>query len=173
MDDIDSLFTDLFYKYYNRLIKHCINRKIREHDADDIVSEAFARAYEKAGQFVALNEKQQLTWLYSAVEIIIKERTAKAGSITVSELDSAADCEQERSVIDEFHENERYETYLREMRESLSSDKERELFEMIYDKKIDYNELAEKYDISPSTCRVMVSRFRSKIREFVNKLLNK
>ena len=73
MSDIESLFTELFNKYYNTLINYCIAKNIREQDADDIVSEAFARAYEKSEQVFPLNEKQQRAWLYSAVSLIIKE----------------------------------------------------------------------------------------------------
>lgn len=77
MSDIESLFTELFNKYYNSLINYCIAKNIREQDADDIVSEAFARAYEKSNQLFPLNEKQQRAWLYSAVSLIIKEELSK------------------------------------------------------------------------------------------------
>lgn len=171
MSDIESLFTELFNKYYNSLINYCIAKNIREQDADDIVSEAFARAYEKSEQVFPLNEKQQRAWLYSAVSLIIKEEFSKNKLTAFSELDFIENYAQEKNDIDEFHDN--FDTCLREIRENLGSDKERELFELIFDKKIDYKTLSEKYGITPDNCRVMISRFRSKIRAFVNKVLTK
>ena len=166
MSDIESLFTELFNKYYNSLINYCIAKNIREQDADDIVSEAFARAYEKSNQLFPLNEKQQRAWLYSAVSLIIKEELSKNKLTAFSELDFIENYAQEKSGIDEFHDNDNFDTCLREIRE-------RELFELIFDKKIDYKTLSEKYGITPDNCRVMISRFRSKIRAFVNKVLTK
>lgn len=173
MSDIESLFTELFNKYYNSLIDYCIAKNIREQDADDIVSEAFARAFEKSGQVFSLNEKQQRAWLYSAVSLIIKEGFSKNKFTVFSELDFIENYAQEKNDIDEFHDNDNFDTCLREIRENLGSDKERELFELIFDKKIDYKTLSEKYGISPDNCRVMVSRLRSKIRASVNKMLIK
>lgn len=173
ISDIESLFTELFNKYYNSLINYCIAKNIREQDADDIVSEAFARAYEKSEQVFPLNEKQQRAWLYSAVSLIIKEEFSKNKLTAFSELDFIENYAQEKNDIDEFHDNDNFDTCLREIRENLGSDKERELFELIFDKKIDYKTLSEKYGITPDNCRVMISRFRSKIRAFVNKVLIK
>lgn len=173
MSDIESLFTELFNKYYNSLINYCIAKNIREQDGDDIVSEAFARACEKSNQLFPLNEKQQRAWLYSAVSLIIKEELSKNKLTAFSELDFIENYAQEKSGIDEFHDNDNFDTCLREIRENLGSDKERELFELIFDNKIDYRTLSEKYGITPDNCRVMISRFRSKIRAFVNKVLTK
>lgn len=115
MSDIESLFTELFNKYYNSLINYCIAKNIREQDADDIVSEAFARAYEKSNQLFPLNEKQQRAWLYSAVSLIIKEDLSKNKLTAFSELDFIENYAQEKNDIDEFHDNDNFDTCLREI----------------------------------------------------------
>lgn len=105
--------------------------------------------------------------------MIIKEELSKNKLTAFSELDFIENYAQEKSGIDEFHDNDNFDTCLREIRENLGSDKERELFALIFDKKIDYRTLSKKYGITPDNCRVMISRFRSKIRAFVNKVLTK
>ena len=58
------------------------------------------------------------------------------------------------------------------LEELCSLEKERELFRLIFDQKIDYDTLSKKYDASSGTVRVMVSRLRSKLRVIVNKILS-
>ena len=79
MSDINSMFTDLFEKYYDPLMHYCTAKKIRRYDSEDIVSEAYERALSKSWQLSFLNENQQKTWLYTAVSLIIKEKAAKKG----------------------------------------------------------------------------------------------
>lgn len=171
MSDINSMFTDLFEKYYDPLMHYCTAKKIRRYDSEDIVSEAYERALSKSWQLSFLNENQQKTWLYTAVSLIIKEKAAKNGQAVFRDLDLFGDYVQKINVIDEFHEAEAFDTWLCEIKGSLCSDKERELFELIFDEKINYEALSEKYGISQEACRVKVSRFRHKLRKITDRIM--
>lgn len=168
MSDIDSMFADLFEKHYDSLMHYCIVKKIRYHDAEDIVSEAYERALKKSWQLFSLNENQQKTWLYTAVSLIIKERVAKNGQSIFGDLDLFTNYVQKTNAIDEFHDSDNFDACLREITDSLKSPKERELFKLIFDEKINYEALSEKYDISQNACRVKVLRLRRKLRKITD-----
>lgn len=53
----------------------------------------------------------------------------------------------------------------------MDSDKERELFVRIVEEKLDYRSLSEEYGVTSGNLRVILSRFRSKLRKIVNNIL--
>lgn len=172
MSDADSTFTELFNKYYESLLKYCISVGARPHDAEDAVSEAFSRALSKSNQLMTLTPRQQKAWLYTAATKIIKENRSKKTHVTFSEISNIEDYLQEGDDIEQFNSEESFDSYVREIYSSLSS-KERELFDKIFDKKIDYATMSEQYGIESASVRVMVSRLRSKLRGIVNNVLTK
>lgn len=172
MPDRDSLYTELFHTYHQSLINFCVSRGVRPENVEDIVSEAFTRALEKADQIMTLEPKQQKVWLYSAVARIINEYDDKASPIMFSEIENIENFIKENDNLERFQSEEDYQGYVQQVYDELSTDKERELFKLIFDEKIDYGTLSQKYDMSQGTVRVMVSRFRKKLRVIVNKILN-
>lgn len=173
MSDADSTFTELFNTYYESLIKYCISVGARPHDAEDAVAEAFSRAFSKSDQLMTLTPRQQKAWLYTAATKIIKEKRSKKTHITFSEINNIEDYLRDGDEIEKFHSEESFDSYVKEVYSSLSSDRERELFDLIFDKKIDYAMMSEQYGIESASVRVMVSRLRCKLREIVNKMLIK
>ena len=172
MVDRDSVYTELFQAYHVYLIRFCITQGIRAENAEDIVSEPFSRALIKSDQFLKLAPKQQKSWLFSAVTNIIKENKSKPIAIPFSEIDNIENYLADHDELEQFQSEEEYQQYLRQVTDELSTEKERELFRLMIDEKLDYDTLSKKYAISPGTARVMISRFRKKLRMIVNKVLN-
>lgn len=172
MSDRDSIYNELFNKYHQSLINFCISRGVRAENVEDIVSEAFTWALEKAEQFMKLTPKQQKAWLYSAVILIIKENNAKAETPVFSEIENIESYIKYDDSLEQFQAEENYRQYVRQVYDELSTEKERELFRLIFDEKIDYDTLSRKYNVSPGAVRVMVSRLRKKLRVIVNKILS-
>lgn len=172
MPDKDSIYTELFQTYRQSLINFCVSKGVRPENIEDIVSEAFTRALEKAEQFLKLTPQQQRAWLYSAVIRIIKENNAKITPIVFSEIENIENHIKDNDDLAQFKNEETYQGYIQQVYDELTNDNERELFKLIFDQKIDYNTLSEKYDASSGTVRVMVSRLRKKLRIIVNKILN-
>lgn len=172
MLDRDSLYAELFNTYHQSLINFCISKGVRSENAEDIVSEAFTRALAKADQVMTLNPRQQKAWLYSAVVRIIKENNTKTTPAVFSEIENIENYIKDTDDLEHFQTEENYQQYVQQVYDELSTDKERELFKLIFDQKIDYDTLSQKYDASSGTVRVMVSRLRKKLRVIVNKILS-
>lgn len=172
MPDRDFIYTELFHTYYKSLINFCISQGVHAENADDIVSEAFTRAWTKAEQFLMLEPIQQKAWLYSAVVNIIKENKAKAPPTPFSEIENIENFIKDNNDLISFKSEEDFYGYAEQVYDELETDKERELFTLIFDERIDYEILSQKYGTSQGNVRVMVSRLRKKLRVIVNKLLN-
>ncbi len=172
MSDRDSIYAEMFNMYQQSLINFCISKGVRPEDGEDIVSEAFIRALEKADQLLVLEPNQQKAWLYSAVVNIIKENAAKASPIVFSQIENIENFIKDNDELERFQAEEDYQQYVQQVYDELSTDKERELFQLIFDKKINYEALSQKYNVTPGSVRVMVSRLRKKLREIVNKILS-
>lgn len=172
MPDRDSLYTELFDLYHQSLINFCISKGVRSENIEDIVSEAFTRALAKSDQVMTLNPQQQRAWLYSAVVRIIKENYAQKTPELFSEIENIENYIKDSDDLEQYQSEETYQSYVQQIYDELSTEKERELFELIFDQKIDYDTLSKKYDASPGNVRVMVSRLRKKLRVIVNKILS-
>lgn len=171
MPDRDSVFIELFRTHHKSLINYCVSRGIRTDKAEDIVSEAFTRALAKSDQVLTLEPKQQKAWLYTAVSFIVKENNSRVSPMVFSEIENIENYITEIDDLEQFQSEEDYQQYVRQVYHELETEKERELFRLILNEKIDYRTLSQKYDASPGTLRVMISRFRGKLREIVNKIL--
>ena len=171
MVDRDSVYDELFQTYHVFLISFCVTQGIRAENAEDIASEAFTRALAKSDQFLKLEPKQQKSWLFSAVTNIIKENNAKPEAIPFSEIENIDNYIADHDDLEQLQSEETYQQYVQQVSDELSNDKERELFKLIIDEKLDYDTLSRKYALSSGTARVMVSRFRKKLREIVNNIL--
>ena len=172
MPDLDSIFTELFETYHRSLINFCISQGVHANHAEDITSEAFARAMAKRDQFLPLEPKQQRAWLYSAVGYIIKENNARITSVPFSEIENIENYITETDKLEEYITNEDFNGYVQQIHDELTDEKDIELFRLIFNRKIDYEALSKNYNITPGHTRVMVSRLRKKLRVIVNKILN-
>lgn len=172
MPDRDSIYNELFNNSHQSLLNFCISKGVRAENVEDIAAEAFTRALAKSDLIMTLTPKQQKAWLYSAVIRIMKENNAKTVTSAFSEIENIENYIKDDDGLEKFHTEENYRQYVREVYRELTTEKERELFRLIFDEKIDYNTLSQKYNVSPGTVRVMVSRLRKKLRIIVNKILS-
>ena len=169
-EDMETLYTELFKNYYGSLIHFCMTEGFPKDTAEDIVAEAFTRAYDKSDQFTSLAPKQQTSWLYTAANKIMKEMKAKRTFIPFSEIPEIENIEQTDDIA-AFHTEDAFDSYIKEVYAALDSDKERELFVRIVEEKLDYRSLSEEYGVTFGNLRVILSRFRSKLRKIVNNIL--
>ena len=169
-EDMETLYTELFKNYYGSLIHFCMTEGFPKDTAEDIVAEAFTRAYDKSDQFTSLAPKQQTSWLYTAANKIMKEMKAKRTFIPFSEIPEIENIEQTDDIA-AFHTEDAFDSYIKEVYTALDSDKERELFVRIVEEKLDYRSLSEEYGVTSGNLRVILSRFRSKLRKIVNNIL--
>ncbi len=172
MTDKDTLYAAMFEAYHDSLKNFCIFKGVRQEDVDDIVSEAFTRAIAHGDTVASLTSPQQRAWLYSAVVRIVKEYRSRKPILPFSEIENIENYIKENDELTEFQTDQAFQQYVKQLYDALDNDKERELFRLIFDKQVDYNTLAKKYGYSPGTMRVVVSRFRKKLRSTVNKILN-
>lgn len=169
-EDMETLYTELFKNYYGSLIHFCMTEGFPKDTAEDIVAEAFTRAYDKSDQFTSLAPKQQTSWLYTAANKIMKEMKAKRTFIPFSEIPEIENIEQTDDIA-AFHTEDAFDSYIKEVYAALDSDKERELFVRIVEEKLDYDSLSKECGITSGNLRVILSRFRSKLRIIVNNIL--
>ena len=170
-EDMETLYTELFKNYYGSLIHFCMTEGFPKDTAEDIVAEAFTRTYEKSDKFASLAPKQQTSWLYTAANKIMKEMKAKRTFIPFSETPEIENITQENDDIATFHADDAFDSNIKEVYAALDSDKERELFVRIVEEKLDYRSLSEEYGVTSGNLRVILSRFRSKLRKIVNNIL--
>lgn len=100
----------------------------------------------------------------------MKEMKAKRTFIPFSEIPEIENIEQTDDIA-AFHTEDAFDSYIKEVYAALDSDKERELFVRIVEEKLDYRSLSEEYGVTSGNLRVILSRFRSKLRKIVNNIL--
>ena len=159
-EDMETLYTELFRNYYGSLLHFCMAEGFPKDTAEDIVSD----------QFTSLAPKQQTAWLYTAANKIMKEMNAKRTFIPFSEIPEIENIAQTDGIA-AFHTEDAFDSYIKEVYAALDTDKERELFIRIVEEKLDYRSLSEEYGVTSGNLRVILSRFRSKLRKIVNNIL--
>lgn len=153
--------------YYDDVYHLCLSRLKREDDAADVTQEVFLFFQENYND---LEDEFIKAWLYAVANNKIKEQfraIAKRekeliygtvfGSHTSTDI--LYEMEEDNKVTpEELEENKK------SILSSLS-EKELELFEMVYTKHMEYKELAKALDISEHAVRGRVYRLRLKIKE--------
>ncbi len=172
MLDKDNLYTALFEIYHDSLKNFCISKGVRPEDIDDMVSEAFTRAIANANTVLSLEPPQQRAWLYSAVMWIMKEYNSRREVIPFSEVEDIEKYIQAEDDSEQIRDEDAFRCYVKQVYAALETEEERKLFIEIFDRKVNYAELAQKYGRSVGNMRVMVSRFRKKLRKIVNNVLS-
>ena len=159
--------TEIAALYYDDVYHLCLSRLKREEDAADVTQEVFLFFQEKYDE---LEDDYIKAWLYKVANNKIKEQfraIAKKekelifGTVlgTCTSTDILYEMEEDNKVTPEE---------LEEKKKSIISsltEKEIELFEMVYTKHMEYEELAKAFDISEHAVRARVYRLRLKIKE--------
>lgn len=153
--------------YYNDIYHLCLSRLKKEENAADVTQEVFLLFQEK---YEGLEDEYIKAWLYKVANNKIKEQfraIAKRekeliyGTVFNSQTstDILYEMEEENKITPEEIEEKKNGIL------SSLSDKELELFEMVYTKHMEYEELAKAFDISEHAVRSRVYRLRLKIKE--------
>lgn len=153
--------------YYYDIYHLCLVRLKTHEDAADVTQEVFLFFQEHCNE---LDDVLIRKWLYSVANNKIKEQfriIAKRekelifGTVFGSQIstDILYEMEEDNKVTPEELE-ERKKSIL-----SSLSEKELELFEMVYTKHMEYKELAKALNISEHAVRTRVYRLRLKIKE--------
>lgn len=155
---------DLYYDYIYQL---CCSRLKREEDAFDVTQEVFLFFQEKYNE---LEDDYIKAWLYKVADNKIKEqfraiakRERELVYGTVFGVQKSTDIlyeTQEDNKITPEELEKRKEGIL----DSLT-EKELELFEMVYTKHMEYKELAKALNVSEGAVRTRVYRLNLKIKE--------
>lgn len=153
--------------YYDDVYHLCYSRLKREAEAHDVTQEVFLFFQENCNE---LEDGFIKAWLFAVANNKIKEefrdiakREKELIFRTVSETQTSTELlyemEEENKITDEELE-EKKQTIL-----SSLTEKELELFEMVYTKHLEYAELAKILEISEHAARSRVYRLRVKIKE--------
>lgn len=172
MADKNSVYSDLYKTHYRNLVKYCTSKKIPVETAEDIVSEAYTRSIEKESKFLTLAPAQQRTWLFSAVDYVIKEHYDRRSDTPFSEIEDLEQYINDNDELSVFQSNEEFQDYLQQVYDSLTDECEKKVFTMIVDQKMDYKSISQVCSTSQGAARTMISRLRKKLREIVNKILS-
>lgn len=159
--------TEIAELYYNDIYRLCLSRLKREEDASDVTQEVFLFFQEKYNE---LEDDYIKAWLYAVANNKIKEQfraIAKRekelifGTVFGSQTstDILYEMEEDNKITPEEIEEKKLGIL------SSLNEKELELFEMVYTKHMEYEELAKALDTSEHAVRSRVYRLRLKIKE--------
>ena len=153
--------------YYDDVYHLCYSRLKNETDASDVTQEVFLFFQENCDE---LEDNYIRAWLFAVADNKIKEEfrsIAKRekelifGSVfgTMTSADILYEMEEDNKITDEELEEKKQGIL------SSLSEKELELFEMVYTKRMEYAELAKALDITEHAVRSRVYRLRLKIKD--------
>ena len=159
--------TEIANLYYNDIYHLCLSRLKKEENAADVTQEVFLVFQEKHNE---LDDDYIKAWLYKVADNKIKEQfraIAKRekeliyGTVFGSQTstDILYEMEEDNNVTPEELE-EKKKSIL-----SSLSEKELELFEMVYTKHMEYKELAKVLNVSEGAVRTRVYRLNLKLKE--------
>lgn len=153
--------------YYDDIYHLCCSRLKKEGEAADVTQEVFLFFQENCDE---LEDNFIRAWLYAVANNKIKEEFRSIAKRekelifsnafgTQRGVDILYEMEEDNKITDEELE-ERKQDIL-----SSLTQKELELFEMVYIKRMEYAELAKAFNISEHAVRSKVYRLRLKIKE--------
>ena len=177
----DTSFEYLYNKYLNRIVRFINVRFEIDIDASkDIAHEVFKLLWEKREDICDEDEGKMLCWLYEAAKRKSWEYNRKKQKILVD-----IDCDPEM-ISDDFSAeyedllhiegfrsvDEKYQNYLGEIKKNLN-EKERQIFALVVEMKLDAKDAAAALNISDTNFRVRWHRLRNKLKPIVKKLIEK
>ncbi len=159
--------TEITTLYYDDVYHLCLSRLKKEEDAADVTQETFLFFQEKYNE---LEDDYIKAWLYSVANNKIKEQF-RAIAKREKELiyGTVFGSHTSTDILYEMEEDNKVTPEeLEEKKKSILSslnEKELELFEMVYTKHMQYEELARAFNVSEHAVRTRVYRLRLKIKE--------
>ncbi len=153
--------------YYNDVYNLCYARLKKEDSAAELAQEVFLFFQEN---YNGLEDSFIKAWLYTVANNKIKEEFREIAKRekelifgTLNETTTSADIlyemEEDNKITDKEIEEKKKDIL------SSLTEKELELFEMVYTKRMEYAELAKMYDTTEHAIRSRVYRLKLKIKE--------
>ena len=153
--------------YYDDVYHLCCSRLKIETDASDVTQEVFLFFQENYGE---LEDNFIKAWLYKVADNKIKEAFRSIAKrekelifgtvfVTQTSADILYEMEEDNKITDEELEEKKQGIL------SSLTDKELELFEMVYTKRMEYAELAKALNTTEHAVRSRVYRLRLKIKD--------
>lgn len=171
MDGIGE-FEEYFRMTYDRMLGFCKFRRGRVSDAEEIVTEAYARMWRAWERCSAFDPARRNKWMFNTIDYIIREESKKRRPKTVS-IDADPDGDGDTfpaTASDEMadgvtraFEDMKYELYVGRI-ESLLSKRERELFDCVIVRQLTYGEASAELGRSLTVIYAQMARIRAKIR---------
>ena len=153
-------FAELMRRYRDRVWKICYRLLSNEHDAHDAAQEVFVRLFFQRGKFEGRSKFS--TWVHGiAVRVCLTFRRGR-GRRQRHESNTLGETLDDRSES----QGESPETAL-DLDQILAvlSEEDRALLILKYAEEYTYDELAEIFEITPSACKMRISRARDKVQE--------
>jgi len=161
-------------EYYMLIYKYC-RKKLQTNveDIDDVTNDIFVLFCEK---WNSLHKENIRAWLHRAADNIIKKfhDKNKRRHREFEYIDDLDDFTVNSLAYNQDFENisdKNINTYRNEILNELS-DKERELFEMVFTERLSYGEISEQLMISKDNLKNRVYRLRQKINKAVYAKIN-
>ncbi|MBL9125258.1 MAG: sigma-70 family RNA polymerase sigma factor [Planctomycetaceae bacterium] len=153
-------FAELMRRYRDRVWKICYRLLGNEHDAHDAAQEVFVRLFFQRGRFEGRSKFS--TWVHGiAVRVCLTFRRGR-GRRQRHESSVLGETLDERSDAPEASPDTALD--LDQILEVLNEE-DRALLILKYAEEYTYDELAEIFEISPSACKMRISRAREKLQE--------
>ena len=177
----DASFEYLYRKYLDRIVRYINSLYYIDADASkDIAHEVFKLLWEKRDEIYDEDERKMLNWLYETAKRKSWEYVRNRDKISVDYVSDAEEMPNDFTVeyedliyIEGYSSvDDKYQSYLRKVKKSLSK-KEREMFVLIVEEKLDPRDVAAKLKIFDVNFRVRWHRLRNKLKPIVNKLIEK
>ena len=160
--------TEIAEIYYDDVYHLCLSRLKKETDAADVAQEVFLFFQENYNE---LEDELIRSWLFSVANNKIKEQfreiARREKELILASLAEVLEGPDVFFVEDNVITDEELEQKKQAVLSSLS-EKELELFEMVYTKHMEYAELAKALNISESALRTRICRLKAKIKEKVS-----
>ena len=174
MNDQERFLNELFDQEYDNLFSYCKKRLYDDQVAEDCVGEVFFRAYKNADKL--MGHENPDGWVHVTAQMVIKEMFRKTSGrrkmlIVFVSLDTVED--QYSHDFCNIAESAPYIDIPRAKQKILSdlNDRDRELYDLIYVKKLSAAELSERTCRPIPTLRVQKSRLKEKIVKMVKAYL--
>lgn len=155
--------------YYEDIYNLCSLRLVKEDDVCDVVQEVFLLFQQR---YESLDESMIKSWLYNVANKKIQEKFKHIARrekelILGANLDEIEDFGKTYTIEpDDLITSEEIENKKKDIMATLT-EKELRLFEMVYVRHMEYEQLAKTLGISVNTARTRVYRLNLKIKEKV------
>ena len=161
-----AAFGNLVQLYQQPLLRAMLPVTDNHEEAQDIVQEAFIQAYRNLGSF--RGDSAFFTWIYRIAFNLAKARHRKQRPFSIDT--SSLSMPSKEPSAEQIFESSEFRTILRTAIAELSTDHQhviilRELEEL------DYDEIAQRLDLSVGTVRSRLHRARTQLRDLLQQWL--